>query len=165
MSRGTRPDAAGEPARLTKAEFEEIARLRHQLRKFLRFSEDLCRANGLTPLQYQFLIQVIGSEGRDWSTIGEIAEKLQSKHHGVVALVDRCENLGLVERRQGSTDRRQVEIHLRPKGVEIVRRLAALHRSELRLLKRIFSDDASRDASAAAPDGELTAGERARRRG
>jgi DNA-binding MarR family transcriptional regulator len=59
---------------MSKADFEEIARLRYQLRKFMRFSEDLCRANGLTPLQYQFLIQVIGSEGRDFSTIGEIAE-------------------------------------------------------------------------------------------
>lgn len=126
---------------MTKSDFEEIARLRYQLRKFLRFSEELCRANGLTPLQYQFLIQVIGTEGRDWSTIGEIAEKLQSKHHGVVALVDRCEKLDLVERRQGATDRRQVEIHLRPRGVETVHRIASLHRSELRLLKRIFSAD------------------------
>jgi len=125
---------------MTKADFEQIARLRYQLRRFLRFSEDLCRGNGLTPLQYQFLVQVIGTEGRDWSTIGEIAEKLQAKHHGVVALVDRCEKLGLVQRRQGSTDRRQVEIHLRPKGLEIVHRLAGLHRPELRLLERIFGE-------------------------
>ncbi len=141
MSRSVKAKPAQAPGRLTKAEFEEIARLRYQLRKFLRFSEELCRANDLTPLQYQFLIQVIGSEGREWSTIGEIAERLQSKHHGVVALVDRCERLDLVERRQGSADRRQVEIHLRPKGLEIVHRLASQHRSELRLLKWIFSED------------------------
>jgi DNA-binding MarR family transcriptional regulator len=133
---------------MSKADFEEIARLRYQLRRFMRFSEDLCRANGLTPLQYQFLIQVIGSEGRDFSTIGEIAEKLQAKHHGVVALVDRCEKLDLVERRQGSTDRRQVEIHLRPKGLEIVHRLAGLHRSELRLLERIFGEALSQGEDA-----------------
>lgn len=141
MSTGTKSKPGRKPLRLPKADFEEIARLRYQLRKFLRFSEELCRANGLTPLQYQLLIQIIGSEGRDWSTIGEIAERLQSKHHGVVALVDRCEKLDLVERRQGSTDRRQVEIHLRPKGMETVNRLASLHRSELRLLQRVFSDD------------------------
>jgi DNA-binding MarR family transcriptional regulator len=140
MSRAAKRQVGPAPGRITKADFEQIARLRYQLRKFLRFSEDLCRANGLTPLQYQFLIQVIGSEGRDWSTIGEIAEKLQAKHHGVVALVDRCEKLDLVERRQGATDRRQVEIHLRPKGLEIVRRLAGLHRPELRLLERIFGE-------------------------
>lgn len=143
MSRRVKPKPRPETGGLTKVDFEEVARLRYQLRKFLRFSEDLCRANGLTPLQYQFLLQVIGSEGREWSTIGELAERLQAKHHGVVALVDRCEKLDLVERRQGSTDRRQVEIHLRPKGLEIVHRLAGLHRSELRLLQRIFSDDPS----------------------
>lgn len=141
MSRSAAARPRSTSGRVTKADFEEISRLRYQLRKFLRFSEDLCRSNGLTPLQYQFLLQVIGSQGRDWSTIGEIAEKLQAKHHGVVALVDRCELLGLVERRQGSTDRRQVEIHLRPKGLEMVHRLASLHRSELSLLKRIFSED------------------------
>jgi DNA-binding MarR family transcriptional regulator len=151
MSRVAKSRPGPGPGRLTKADFEEISRLRYQLRKFLRFSEDLCRANGLTPLQYQFLIQVIGSEGRDWSTISEIAEKLQAKHHGVVALVDRCEKLDFVERRQGSADRRQVEIHLRPKGLEIVHRLAGLHRSELGLLKRIFREDAPRRESAGQP--------------
>ena len=69
-----------------------------------------------------------------------VAEKLQAKHHGVVALVDRCEKLDLVERRQGASDRRQVEIHLRPKGLELVHRLAGLHRPELRLLERIFGE-------------------------
>lgn len=151
MSRAAKREPGPAPGRITKADFEQIARLRYQLRKFLRFSEDLCRANGLTPLQYQFLIQVIGSEGRDWSTIGEIAEKLQAKHHGVVALVDRCEKLDLVERWQGSTDRRQVEIHLRPKGLEIVRRLAGLHRSELRLLERIFGQAHSQSEGAGRP--------------
>ena len=151
MSRAAKREPRPAPGRITKADFEQIARLRYQLRKFLRFSEDLCRANGLTPLQYQFLIQVIGSEGRDWSTIGEIAEKLQAKHHGVVALVDRCEKLDLVERRQGATDRRQVEIHLRPKGLEIVHRLAGLHRPELRLLERIFGEALSHGEGAGRP--------------
>jgi DNA-binding MarR family transcriptional regulator len=151
MSRAAKRGPAPAPGRVSKADLEQIAHLRYQLRKFLRFSEDLCRANGLTPLQYQFLIQVIGSEGRDWSTIGEIAEKLQAKHHGVVALVDRCEKLGLVERRQGATDRRQVEIHLRSKGLEIVHRLAGLHRPELRLLERIFGEALSHDESAGRP--------------
>lgn len=125
--------------KLAKADFEEVSHLRYQLRQFLRFSEELCRAHGLTPLQYQLLLQVIGTPGRDWSTIGELAERLQAKHHGVVALVDRCEKLELVKRKQGQADRRQVEIHLRPKGRELVQRLAGLHQPELRLLRSIFS--------------------------
>ena len=125
-------------SKLTKADFEELSQLRYQLRRFLRFSEELCRASGLTPLQYQLLIQVIGTEGREWSSIGEIAERLQAKHHGVVALVDRCEKLDLVRRQQSRTDRRQVEIHLRPKGRDLVQRLAALHQPEMRLLREIF---------------------------
>ena len=44
------------------------------------------------------MLQVKGFPGRNWATIGELAERLQAKHHGVVALVSRCESLGLVQR-------------------------------------------------------------------
>ena len=62
--------------------------------------------------------------------MGELAERLQAQHHGVVALISRCEKLGWVERRQGQTDRREVEVHLTASGERMAAKMAALHRDE-----------------------------------
>ena len=120
---------------LNKKQYEALSEFRYQLRIFLRFSEEICRQHGLTPLQYQLLLQVQGYPGRTWASIGELAERLQAQHHGVVALVSRCAELGLVERRPGLSDRRQVEIHLTDQGRQSVNTLAALHRDEIGLLQ------------------------------
>ncbi len=116
---------------LAKADFEQLSEFRYQLRRFLRFSEDICRSEGVTPLQYLLLLHIRGYAGRDWATVGELADRLQAQHHGVVALVSRCESLGWVERRPGRDDRRVVEIHLTPAGEARVGRLAHAHRNEL----------------------------------
>jgi DNA-binding MarR family transcriptional regulator len=76
---------------------------------------------------------------RDWASIGELAERLQTAPHGVVALVTRCEEAGLVERRANRDDRRRVEVHLRPAGEAILTRLAEIHRAELRALQGVFT--------------------------
>ena len=116
---------------LKKKDFEALSEFRYQLRRFLRFSEEVVRAEGITPLQYLLLLHIKGFPGRDWATVGELAEKLQSHHHGTVALVSRCEQLGLVKRRPSETDRRRVEIHLTPKGAASIEKLARIHRAEL----------------------------------
>ncbi|GIL05104.1 MAG: MarR family transcriptional regulator [Burkholderiaceae bacterium] len=127
-------------ARLGKADFERLSHFRHRLRRFLRFSEELCKRRGLTALQYQLLLHVMGFPGRSWATIGELADRLQAQHHGVVALVDRCEKMGLLERRPGRNDRRVVEIHLLPKGERMLARIAAEHQGELELLLREIAE-------------------------
>ncbi|MCM2308112.1 MAG: MarR family transcriptional regulator [Sulfuritalea sp.] len=115
---------------LSKKEFETLSEFRYRLRRFLRFSEQVTRKNGITPLQYLLLLHVKGFPGRNWATVGELANRLQAQHHGVVALISRCEKLGWVERRQGQTDRREVEIHLTADGERMVGKMAALHRAE-----------------------------------
>jgi DNA-binding MarR family transcriptional regulator len=125
-------------APLTKTEFEALSEFRFQIRRFERFSEDAVQACGITPLQYLLLLHVKGFPGRAFATVGELAHRLQAKPHGVVALVTRCEENGFVERRQGSADRRQVEIHLLAAGEKILRHLAELHRTELQSLGSVF---------------------------
>jgi len=115
---------------LSKSEFEALSQFRYQLRRFLRFSEQVTRQHGITPLQYLLLLHVKGFPGREWATVGELAERLQAQHHGVVALISRCEKLGWVSREQGKDDRREVEIHLTAKGDRMVAKMAALHRDE-----------------------------------
>ncbi|MHB8622680.1 MAG: MarR family winged helix-turn-helix transcriptional regulator [Sulfuricaulis sp.] len=123
---------------LTKEEFEAISNLRYQIRRFLRFSEHAVRRAGITPLQYLLLLHVRGFPGRDWATIAELAERLQAKHHGAVALVLRCEELGLVTKHPGRADRREMHVTLSAKGNKVLQRLARLHRSELHSLRGAF---------------------------
>jgi len=123
---------------MSKKDFEALADFRYQLRRFLRFSEEITRRHGVTPLQYLLLLNIKGFPGREWATAGELAERLQAKHHGVVALITRCEKLGLVGRRVSSQDRRQVEVRLSKKGEALLSKLAALHRAELLSLKVNF---------------------------
>ena len=117
-----------------KDQLRTLSAFRHSLRRFLRFSEDAARESGITVLQYQLLLHVAGFDGREWATVGELAQLLQARPNGVVALVTRCEEAGLVRRRPGTQDRRQVEVHLTPKGRKRLSTLAVLHREELELL-------------------------------
>jgi DNA-binding MarR family transcriptional regulator len=137
-----------------KHDFEVLSNFRYQLRRFLRFSEEAAHSEGLTPQQYLVLLHIKGFPGRDWAHIGELAERLQLQPHGVVALVSRCEALGLVKRQPSQQDRRQVEVHLQEYGMRCLSKLAALHRAELKSLRGAFKvpdlefDDAGTDTDA-----------------
>ncbi len=126
-----------------KADLEELSEFRYRLRRFLRFSEEIVRAEGITPLQYQLMLHVRGFPGRDWATVGEIAERLQAAAHGTVALVSRCEEAGLVVRRTSNEDKRQVEVHLLPKGERFLNRLAVMHKPEIASFGWAFKEGGS----------------------
>ncbi len=122
----------------TKKEFEALSQFRYQLRRFLRFSEDMTRNEGVTNLQYLLLLHIKGFPDREWATVGELAEKLQAQPHGAVALVNRCVKRGLVRRQHSQKDRREVEIHLTPEGDKMVAKLARMHRDQLLTLQSVF---------------------------
>ena len=123
-------------------QYRALADFRYELRRFLRYSEQVTRRHGVTPLQYQLLLQVKGYPGREHATVGELAERLQAKHHGAVALVSRCEEAALVTRRVSDQDRRAVVVKLTQKGERLLERLARLHRNELVAVQRrvLFPD-------------------------
>lgn len=123
---------------LSKRDVEALAHFRYQLRKFLRFSEEATHRHGVTPLQYQLMLQIQGYPGRQWASVAELAERLQAKHHGVVSLVSRSEAAGLVRRAASRDDRRRVEVHLTPQGQECLERLARLHLQELETVRDGF---------------------------
>lgn len=118
-------------AALSKTDYEALADFRYQLRRFLRFSEEISQQHGITALQYQLLLQLKGFPGRDWATVAELAERLQAHHHGTVTLISRCEKAGLVGRRKGDGDKRFVQVFLLPKGDKLLKKLALLHRDQL----------------------------------
>lgn len=135
-------DEVAQRADVDKEQLERLSTFRYELRRFLRFSEDACRDEGVTMLHYQLMLHTQAFAGREWASIGEIAERLQAQPHGIVALVDRCEEAGLVQRKSSSADRRLVEVHLTGKGRRVLRRLAHAHRQELRALAGVV--DAAR---------------------
>ncbi len=126
-----------QPAPLSKEDFQRLADFRYRLRRFLRFSEELAQQHGLTPQQYQVLLQLRGYPGRDWATVAELAERLQTQHHSVVGLISRCEALGLVQRQSGRDDKRCVEVSLQPLGEQLVEDMARAHRDELLALRQL----------------------------
>jgi len=123
------------PARdqtLSKADFEALAEFRYALRKFLGFSEEAASQHGVTPQQYQALLAIEGFSGRDWVTIGELAEQMRIAHHSAVGLVDRMESMKLVKRTTAKEDRRRVQVSLSAKGRTLLKKLYLVHRDELR---------------------------------
>jgi DNA-binding MarR family transcriptional regulator len=128
MPESETPASAGE---ISKADYEALARFRYGLRLYFRFSERAVRTLGVTPQQYQLMLAIKGYPDRDWATVTELAERLQSSHNSVVGLVDRSEAHGLVERRPHAVDRRAVAVHLTEQGNQVLRDLVGTHRDEL----------------------------------
>jgi DNA-binding MarR family transcriptional regulator len=119
-----------------------IVRVRYAIRKLLRATEDAANKIGLTPQHHQLLLGVAGftTDGSPSSlgsvTIGELAEFLQVRHHSVVGLVNRAQELGLVRREVNSDDRREVHVTLTAEGVRKLRMLNTPHRQELNRMRR-----------------------------
>ena len=119
-------------AKISKADYETLAAFRYALRQFLHFSEKAAEAIGLTPQQHQALLAIRGFPGREQVTIGELAERLQIRHHSAVGLVNRLVALKLVAREAAESDRRQVYVTLTSRGLSTLEQLSAVHRVELR---------------------------------
>ena len=116
----------------TPIDYQALAELRYQIRKFLRFSEEASRATGIEPQQHQLLLALKGLPREVKPTIGALAERLQLQHHSAVELVDRSAQRNLVRRVRSTSDQRQVFIRLTAKGERILRDLSMHHRDILR---------------------------------
>lgn len=123
---------------LTKRDYEFLAAFRAAVRRFSRFSEEGARALGVPPQQHQVLLCIMGTPGRDWASIGEIAEFLQVRHHTAVGLIDRCVAGELVVRRASAKDRRQVQVVLTPYGNQVLETLSARNLRELQTLRKFL---------------------------
>jgi DNA-binding MarR family transcriptional regulator len=116
---------------LSLNEYRALAEFRHQVRRFLGFSEEQVRGLGMEPQQHQLLLAIKGLPDGATATIGELAERLQLKHHSTVELVDRLEKHGHVVRELSERDRRQVIVRLTTSGAAVLRQLSLAHHQEL----------------------------------
>ena len=116
---------------LTLEDYRSLHEFRYQINRFLHFSEEAARVEGLEPRQHQLMLAVRASSSGE-PTVGEVAERLLIRHHSAVELADRLIERGLAERVRTDVDRRQVRIRLTKQGEEKLQRLSGAHRDELR---------------------------------
>lgn len=117
---------------LSDRQYRSLARFRHELRVFLRFSELSAREVGLTPAQHQLLLAVRGWDGPGAPSVGALADFLQAKPHSTLELVRRAEEGGLLHTEPDPEDRRRQLVGLTQLGEERLAALSVLHRDELR---------------------------------
>ena len=117
--------------KLSNADYRSLAAFRYEIRKFLSFSEQAAREAGIEPQQHQLLLAVRGLPESLRPTIRTISERLCVQHHTAVALVDKLEARGLLQRERSTLDRREVLLRLTEDGAELLRGLSARHRQQL----------------------------------
>ena len=120
--------------------FQAMAELRYQIRRFLRFSENAARQAGLEPQQQQLLLAVKGLPHNVNPTIGALAERMQLQHHSTVELIDRLVDRGFLIRLRATDDRRRVLVKLTRSGEECLGSLAIGHLHELQSAGPRFAD-------------------------
>ncbi|MFZ0796393.1 MAG: MarR family winged helix-turn-helix transcriptional regulator, partial [Terriglobales bacterium] len=76
---------------------------------------------GLEPHQHQLMLALKGLPTSIRPRIGELAERLQIRHHSTVELLNRLSAGGFVQRHRMGEDRREVWVSLTPKGEKVLR--------------------------------------------
>ncbi len=112
--------------------YQALAEFRYQIRRFIRFSEEVAQKGGLEPQHHQLLLALKGIPAGETPRIAYLAERLQIRHHSAVELVDRLDKKGLIRRSRGKLDRREVHVKLTPRGERLLRVLTLHTRAELR---------------------------------
>ena len=115
---------------MNRSDYEELAELRYQIRRFLHFSESVALEQGIEPRQHQALLAIKAMS--EPCTIGALAERLFLQHQSTVGLVDRLALRKLVSRAHAPEDARQVIVSLTRHGEDILKRLSLTHRKELK---------------------------------
>lgn len=123
---------------ISLADYQALAEFRYQIRRILRFSEEAAYATDLEPQQHQLLLAIKGLPKGRKAAVGEIAERLQIRHHSMVELIDRLVKRGLVERHRDNEDQRRVIVSLTLQGEEILAIVSRQMLTELRSTASAF---------------------------
>jgi DNA-binding MarR family transcriptional regulator len=126
---------------LTAAAAMRVAAFRSALRSFLRTSEQVARANGLTPQRHLLLLMIKGApNGIEQATVTDLAGRLHLAQSTVTELVGRAERAGLVERQRSESDLRFAHLRLTPEGERRLARSITAHTVERHELRRLLDE-------------------------
>jgi DNA-binding MarR family transcriptional regulator len=117
---------------LGEADYTALAHFRRSLRLFLSFSEQVARANGLTPQQHQAILAIRALADENGLSVGGLARHLIIQPHSAAELLNRLEGAGLIDRSAGEADRRCVMVKLTARADRLLRKLSRMHVVELR---------------------------------
>ena len=131
-------DTSGRGGTLTDGQFARILEFRIALRRFGRFSEEQAAKLDMTAAEHQLLLAIRGHDNPRGPTIADVARALLVRHHSAVGLIDRTQELGLLERQSDPDDQRLVRLVLTPLGDDRVNALALAHLKELRRLAEVL---------------------------
>ncbi len=122
------------------SEVVAVAEFRAALRQFLRRTERIARASGLTPQRYLLLLMVKGAaDGSERSTVTALAERLQLAQSTVTELVSRAEEAGLLVREQSTKDARVAHLRLTEEGEQRLTRAFTTLAAERANLRDAFA--------------------------
>lgn len=138
-SDGSKDRAGNDGVDVRDADYATLANFRYELRRFLNFSASAAETAGLTPQQYQALLEIRAATGGAMP-VGALAERLLLRPHSTSGLLDRLEKLALVERTRTVEDRRQVQVQLTAGGNRLLASLAASHRVELKRMRPLLTE-------------------------
>jgi DNA-binding MarR family transcriptional regulator len=124
---------------LSPSEIERLADIIMQMQRCFvqHLSEELSRGQVSFP---QFFLLGHISAGESLS-MTEIADKMTHTTAAATGLVDRLENLGYVQRKHASDDRRKVLVQITPKGLDLVGRIRQDIAAKLALVTGILEPE------------------------
>ena len=117
---------------LSSGDYEALANLRYELRRFTDFSSYEVQKLGLTPQQHQALLAVKGLQEGQRMSIGMLADRLLVAPQTATGLVDRLEEEGLLERQAVKSHVLKQTLALTAKAEQILEGLSGAHLHEIR---------------------------------
>jgi DNA-binding MarR family transcriptional regulator len=113
----------------------QVSAFRIALRSFLRSSERIARASGLTPQRHLLLLMIKGAtDGSESSTVTELVDRLELAQSTVTELVKRAEDNGLVYREGSDRDGTVARLRLTESGERKLAQVFRAHEDERRRL-------------------------------
>ena len=139
-------EAVANGSLLDDTAYRDQADFRHAIRRFLRSSEHRARSEKVTPQQHALLLAVRGHAAYPDVTLGEIAQRLQIRHHSASLLGSRGVQRGIITTRTDDVDRRRVFVSLTAEGQAILDRITTANRQEMKQLGGALFRDSLRRA-------------------
>lgn len=98
--------------------------------------DKLLKAYGLAAPQFNVL-RILRGQHPNAVSIGLIKERMLDKNSDVSRIVDRLFNKGLVQRRECKNDRRQKDVAITKKGLELLEEMSVCEKQEDKILSKL----------------------------
>lgn len=118
---------------VTQSDYRALAEFRYQIRRYLAFGDQAAESAGLRSRQYQLLLALKGMPDGMEASIKNLADRLGTRHHSTVELVDRLEKRGLIKRERSNVHRSFVFVRITKEGESMLRKLVASRKADLKV--------------------------------